>query len=324
MRRSVIIRITDVEGQMGWGEAAPYPGHTRDTIDDAWQLLETEAVRVIAGEEPILIAGSASTAGLNAAITDLAARAGDVPLAIHLGGDLEPVPAGVAIGRSGSTADLVGSIAAVVEEGYPHVKIKADRDVLPRLAHVRRTFPELAVAIDANGALTEADLPSLVALNDLNLSYIEQPFAPDADDALFRRLSDATTSRVCLDESITELADIPRIARAEMATAVSLKPGRLGPSLTLRALGLARRHAIDVKIGGLIETGIGRTMLVALSTHPDVTLPSDLAASDRFFTDDLVTPHHLLEDGHLIPAPLRRADVATIERFSRRHVSVTG
>ena len=49
------------------------------------------------------------------------------------------------------------------------------------------------------------------------------------------------------------------IAASGAARAVSLKPGRLGPSLTSRGIALAARHGIDVKIGGLVETGVGKT-----------------------------------------------------------------
>jgi O-succinylbenzoate synthase len=39
-----------------------------------------------------------------------------------------------------------------------------------------------------------------------------------------------------------------------------------------------------------VETGIGRAHNIAMATLPHFTLPGDLAASDRFYAEDVVDP----------------------------------
>jgi O-succinylbenzoate synthase len=48
----------------------------------------------------------------------------------------------------------------------------------------------------------------------------------------------------------------------------------------------------------MLETGIGRAALVALSSLPGFTLPGDSSASDRYWQTDLTEPF-VLEDGQL-------------------------
>ena len=118
---------------------------------------------------------------------------------------------------------------------------------------------------------------------------------------------------------IRAIADIP--AAAGLADAVALKPGRLGPTLTRRAMAVAVRNGLAMKIGGMVETGIGRGLLVALAGHPAVGLPSDLAASSRYFDDELVAPPWSLLGGNLVPraaVAVDRANLTAVRHRARR------
>jgi len=53
-----------------------------------------------------------------------------------------------------------------------------------------------------------------------------------------------------------------------------------------------------VWIGGMLETGIGRGILVSLATLPGVLYPNDISASDRYYDEDIVDePWTLNPDG---------------------------
>lgn len=314
-RRSIILAATG-GGHTGWGEAAPVGGHTLDTADDAWALLVAEAGRLIAGGEAVPIEGSTATSAIDTALTDLAARAEGSSLATHLGGDMEPVPASVVIGLPRSPRELVDDVAGAVAAGYRHVKIKIDPQTVHLVAVARHAHPTLGIAVDANGSFDATGIDRLIALDGLGLDYIEQPLAGD-DIGTLTVLHDALATPICLDESIRRLADIT--AAAGFADAVALKPGRLGPSLTVQALGVAARNGLHVKIGGLVETGVGRHLLVAMATHPGVTLPSDLAASNRYFDEDLVTPPWQVSGGHLVPRQALVVNGETLHRCTTQH-----
>ena len=48
----------------------------------------------------------------------------------------------------------------------------------------------------------------------------------------------------------------------------------------------------------MLETGIGRAANLALASLPGFTLPGDISASDRYFSED-ITPPFVLEDGRI-------------------------
>lgn len=298
-RRSVIVGVKRGVA-VGWGESAPYPGHTRDTIDEAWELLSKEARRILGGDEPVLIDGSSATSAMDAALTSLRAAHNGSPLAIEVGGGLEPVAASAAIGMGATLAEVIGAVATAVDAGHAHVKLKIDPKRLRWVEAVRKDFPDLGLAIDPNGSFRRSHFDDLVALDALELEYIEQPLSP-LDLPGHATLQSRMATPICLDESVKRLGDIVTIAASAAAQAVALTPGRLGPTLTSRGIALAARHGIAVKIGGLVETGIGKTHAVALASHPHVSLASDLAESAHWFAHDLVTPPWTVRNGAMTP-----------------------
>lgn len=321
-RRSVIVSVRR-DGAAGWGEAAAYPGHTRDTADEAWELLLKEARRILGGDEPVLIEGSSATSAMDAALTSLRADHNHSPLATEVGGGLDPVAASAAIGIGAALADVIGAVAAAVDAGHAHVKLKIDPERLPWLEAVRRDFPDIGLAIDPNGSFRRSHFDDLVALDALGLAYIEQPLSP-LDLPGHATLQARMATPICLDESVKRLGDIVTIAASAAAQAVSLKPGRLGPTLTSRGIALAARHGIDVKIGGLVETGIGKAHAVALASHPHVSLASDLAESAHWFAHDLVIPPWEVEGGAMTPPATPGLGVAVdrayLDEIATRHV----
>ena len=62
---------------------------------------------------------------------------------------------------------------------------------------------------------------------------------------------------------------------------------------------MAREAGIPVWIGGMLETGVGRAVNVALAAMPGVTMPGDTSASERYFHEDLTPPFVIDSDGHM-------------------------
>ncbi len=73
----------------------------------------------------------------------------------------------------------------------------------------------------------------------------------------------------------------------------------------------------------MVETGIGRGLLVAFASHPAVGLPSDLAASNRYFDDDLVVPPWALVGGTWCPGRPSPSTWPTSRRFATAHAVIT-
>jgi o-succinylbenzoate synthase len=53
---------------------------------------------------------------------------------------------------------------------------------------------------------------------------------------------------------------------------------------------VAQERGIPVWCGGMLESGIGRSHNIALSTLENFSLPGDVSASARYFTDDIIEP----------------------------------
>jgi O-succinylbenzoate synthase len=177
--------------------------------------------------------------------------------------------------------------------------------------------------VDANGSFDRRHLDELLALDTLDLAYIEQPLGP-LDLSGSATLQSRISTPVCLDESVRRLGDIVTIAAAAAASAIVIKPGRLGPTLAARALALATRHHLDVKIGGPLPTGVGKALDVAVATHPQVSLPCDLAATGHWFDVDLVAPPWRLHDGAMAaptgPGLGIEVLLDRVESSARRHL----
>jgi O-succinylbenzoate synthase len=47
----------------------------------------------------------------------------------------------------------------------------------------------------------------------------------------------------------------------------------------------------------MLESGVGRAHNVALASLPGFTLPGDISASRRYWTEDIVTPEFVLDGG---------------------------
>jgi len=72
---------------------------------------------------------------------------------------------------------------------------------------------------------------------------------------------------------------------------INVKVGRVGGfSEALKIHDLCHAHNIPVWCGGMLETGIGRSQNIALSTLQNFSLPGDVSASKRYWKEDIVDP----------------------------------
>ena len=295
--RQVVLLGIEESGLTGWGEAAPYPGVTTERADDVWVALRDNSRSILEGKAAALPATAA--AAVDQAREDLAARLAGESLALRAGGRVRPVRACAAVGLEVSPSDTVDRAGQAVQAGLREVKIKIEpgRDVA-HLQAVRDRYPGLDVAADANGSYSIGD-PFIEVVDGLGLSYLEQPFGATrfAEHALLR---ERITTPVCLDESTATAAGARTVMDRGVADIVSLKPGLLGVSAVRSLTDHAERAGVSVKIGGLVETSVGRAHALALATRPSVRF-TDLVPPRWLLAGD-VSPHPWsLVDGHLTP-----------------------
>lgn len=295
-RRLVLVGITEA-GITGWGEAAPYPGLTTEDVDDVWNALRSAGIGAAHGDTFGLPASAA--AAVDQARLDLAARIEGVSLRTYLGGAPRPVRACEAIGLEPSPAATVRRVESAINAGISEVKVKIEpgRD-FDYLRSVREQYPTLRLAADANGSYHAND-PFFDMVDDLALIYLEQPL-PAHDLAGHRSLRNRLETPVCLDESTaTEAATLEALGQ-RAAAIVSLKPGLVGPTSVRRLIERAGEVGAQVKIGGLVETSVGRAHALALCGSPHVRF-TDLAPPLRFLAHDVSSHPWACRDGRILP-----------------------
>jgi O-succinylbenzoate synthase len=303
--------VTDVGD--GWGEcvAGSTPGYSSEYVAGCAHVIEHHLAPILFREPHLqaanlerlfapVVGHRMAKAALEAAVLDTELRASGTSFARHLGAVRTEVDCGVSVGISPSVDELLDEVHGYVDAGYRRIKlkIKPGWDLEP-VRRVRELLgPDAALQVDANTAYTREDIGHLRRLDELQLLLIEQPF-DEEDIASHVELARAVETPVCLDESIVSVGVAIDAIERGATSIVNIKPGRVGgylPAVAIHDECLAR--GIPVWCGGMLETGIGRAMNVALAALPGFTLPGDTSASDRYYAEDLTEPF-VLHDGRL-------------------------
>lgn len=304
------------DGTEGWGEcsALAEPTYTGEWVDGAEAVLRRFLIPAcLAGRAPDIVGHPMAVAALEAAVVHLRLAAAGTTLAGWAGAVRDRVPCGVAAGIASSVDALVEEVAEHVAVGYQRVKLKVRPgwDLEP-VAAVRSTWPDLALGVDANGAYRRSDLDgALAGLDALGLMEIEQPL-PAGDLVGSAQVARQLKTPVCLDESIGSVADLETALALGALDHVNLKPGRVGGiGEALRIHDLALDRGLPLWIGGMLDTGVGKAVNVALAALPGATLPGDLPASSRWFADDLTDPWEVALDGTMAVRPFGEVRLPT-------------
>ncbi|MEN3315470.1 MAG: o-succinylbenzoate synthase [Acidimicrobiaceae bacterium] len=308
-RPTTIVRVI-VDGVEGWGElaATPEPTYTTEWAGGAAAVLREQLVpRLLAGAPLDEVHAPMARAALESALLDSALRHKGISLGSHLGVHRDRVTAGVAVGFAPTVGELVATVERHLAVGYRRVKVKIRPgwDVEPLRAVRAAVGDTVAVQADANGAYDgddTSDVAALHAVDDLGLLLIEQPLPP-GDLVGSARLAKELATRICLDESIGSADHVRTAAALGAASVICLKPARVGGiDAAVEVHDAAVAAGLDLWCGGMLETGIGRGVLLALAALPGCTLAGDLSATGRWYADDLTPPVFLDADG-MLPVP---------------------
>jgi L-Ala-D/L-Glu epimerase / N-acetyl-D-glutamate racemase len=274
--RTVWVRLTDREGNEGWGEAAPskYYGETADSVVAALQLYGS-----MLPDDPFLLedaerrwenklrGNAAARAALSTALHDLVGKRLDVPLYRMWG--LDPCTAP----RSTFTIglDSPDRVKAKVQEAesYPILKVKLGTDQDVEILRAIRQSTDKEIRVDANcGWSVKRALRMLPILDEFGVTVLEQPLVPHDLDGL---------------AAVTAQADIPVIADESCLTAVDIPPlvGKVdginiklakcgGLREALRMIAVARAHELTVMVGCMIESSLGITAAAHFTPLVDI------------------------------------------------------
>lgn len=222
-RPALLIRLTDVDGVVGWGEVwcnfpsvgaehrarllssvvAPMlcaqPWESPPACFDAL-MAQTHILALQTGEPGPL---AQVIAGVDIALWDLVAKRAARPLWQLLGGENK-----VAVYASGiSPEDAIDLVNAKSEEGYTAFKLKVgfddqqdERNVRQLREHVGK---ESVLMVDANQAWSLERARTMIAkLEPHKLTWIEEPVPADTPWTSWRQLADGTAQRLAAGENL--------------------------------------------------------------------------------------------------------------------------
>jgi O-succinylbenzoate synthase len=303
-RRRIILVEAKADGVTGWGEcvAGEAPYYSPEWTDTAWLVLRDFLWPLLQGRQFTAAADiwgllrrvrghNMAKAALEAAVWEAEAKQKGVPLAKFIGGTREEIASGVSVGIKESPEELVAAVKQELAAGYQRIKIKIKpgKDLEP-VRRLRQEFPRIKLMVDANSAYTLEDWPLLKQLEGFYLMMIEQPLGWD-DLYSHVELQKKLDTPICLDECIHTEEHARAAAELGACKIINIKLGRVGGYTVARSVhDLCQRHSIPVWCGGMLESGIGRAHNIALSTLPNFSLPGDVAASKRYWKEDIISP----------------------------------
>lgn len=269
----VFVELTDNDGVVGYGEAAPSDRYD-ETADGVIAFLEhlnpyqlsfsdLEGSRShVQGVAP----GNFSAKGaVGVALLDGAARRARKPLHDYLGVGFKE---GQHLTSFSIGIDTPSAIRSKVVEAkdYPILKLKlgspSDRENLRAL---REVAPHKPVRVDANEAwqIKEEALRNLEWLaSDGHVEFVEQPMPASADPAELKWLKERSPLPLMADEGYVYARDVDRCQGCYDSVNVKLtKSG--GVHAAVEALRAARRAGFKTMLGCMIESSV----LISAAAH---------------------------------------------------------
>jgi o-succinylbenzoate synthase len=324
------------DGLTGYGESSPMAGafYSEETPESTWDCLVNELIPRVLRSNPSTIdevntvlnsvdGNAFAKAGVETAFWDLAAQRQNLPLYKYLGGKRNQVEAGLAVGIVPTIDALISSVETHLPVGYKRLKIKIQPgwDVKP-LAAIRKAFGTIKLMVDANCAYTQADIEHLKSLDEFELMMIEQPL-PKGDLEGHSRLQAACKTPICLDEGAQDVQTVQRAIKLKSCQIVNIKIQRVGGLLNARRMhDVCAQAGIPVWGGTMPELGIGGIQTVHLATLDNFGYPTDVEASNRWFTAEVIDPEIEVHGGMIalpdVPGNGYRLNSGVIDRYKVR------
>ena len=306
-RDGFFIKITDDDGAVGWGEAAPlknfHAGNLKETEE---QLLNIAALlkgqpmpEAIEEMTPISVDGVSLSEyrpavqwAVETALFTLKANARRLPLARMISRHCElDIPVNGFL--TGTLAEIVTQAGILLAQGYRALKIKVGQgtlsDDIERIRAVNAVIESKALLrVDANRSW---DLPdALEFIRQVGLTTIEYIEEPLKDLSRVGEFYQETFMPVALDESIQGL-DFSRIQSMDGVDVLVLKPSLFGSFHKIWELATrARNRGLRVVLSSSFESSYGLTVIAHVAACLTKNIPAGLDTGKFFKKDLLVEP----------------------------------
>jgi len=345
---SVLVAV-NAEGCRGWGEGAPRPYVTNETVQTAIDALgcvaprflnglinftdfttamrdlaRIDLVRLLSGQQTM----PAAAAALEIALFDLICRLHDqeglsglhcVPEASTLLNRVaSPSPVSLVLDLARDPTETIAQLDPESVDAIRHVKLKATADVgdcVRRVAVVRERFgSDTRISVDVNGDWDGAvAIRAARQLRSLGVAWLEEPVAA-RDWATMREIRETGGVHVMLDESCTGLADLDiavRLGAADYINARISKCGGIFPTLALIAA--ARELGVGAQLGvhvGEVGPLWAASRLVSCAANSLLTV--EAGKQEEWFPVPMTEPPYVVDRKKYVAAPLSGIGIGII------------
>lgn len=313
---SLVVRMESNDGVVGWGEAASAPSLTGETWQGMVAIVRDHMAQYVVGRDARLrlalmrtvrtrVQGApGATSALEMALIDLVARSLQVPMAMLLGGLVRDYVEPMWLLGGGAIAEDIERARQKSREGYRLFKLKigvrpVDEEIEMSNAIRAELGPDIKLCADANAGFSLASARRYLSrTQDVNLEFLEQPFAPDAQAAL-KTLAHESPVPLCADQSVHTIDDIVQQAGlgVDGVTFKLNKLGGLGECLKAAAVSeqLGLKAIMAAKIA---ETSIASAAIVQISC----VMPSiewGVSLSHVYLAEDIVKDPLMVANGRV-------------------------
>ena len=191
---------------------------------------------------------------------------------------------------------------------------------------MEETIAEVAKAVSSgmNAAYAPKDFAVFEKMDQCNLMFVEQPFAPEALEA-HAALAKKIVSPICLDESIRDLDSCKKALSMKSCSMVNIKPARIGSyTETIQIHDYCASNGIPLFGGGRMETGLGKIWNAHIFSLRGFSLPADFTPPLEYFSQDLVTPSPTVASGeYRIPKGIGigcSINESALNQYTREHI----
>ncbi len=263
-------------------------------------------------------------ASMEMLLYDYYAKANKKPLVDYIGHSRDSANVGISLGMDDINV-TIKKIQDAIDRGYKRIKVKImkgkETDIL---GAVRDHFPDITLSADANSDYTEKDFNLIKKIDKYNLVYLEQPLYHD-DIIYHSKLAKELSTPLCLDESITSPEKAQKAFETNACSVINIKEGRLGGiSNSLKVMEIVKEFKGHVWIGGMLETGIGRSFNVSMASLSDIDYPGDTSPNDKYFKHDIVKNPFTMENGTIKPNTGAGIGVDISEEYLKKYTVEEG
>ena len=264
----VIIECDD--GSVGYGEGAPAPVITGETIGSMTATVEFIKPHLIGMEiddfdsilkvmHSVIIKNTTAKSALEIALYDLKAKSVKLPLYKMLGGSKTRFRTDITISM-GEIDKMVSDSLNAVDLGYDTLKIKIGDDPRKDIARIiainAALDKKIKLRLDANQGWTaqeSVELLQALEQKEIMAEFIEQPVAADDIEGL-KYIKERVQTPLLADESIFSLKDAKRLLEMEAIDYVNIKLAKTaGITQALQLADLSADFGVKCMIGCMLE-----------------------------------------------------------------------